>query len=218
MSGQKRILIVEDQRLVREGLRLILSSADDCEIVGEAENGLEAIRLCDNLEPDLILMDLSMPKMSGLEAIREIKSLDADVKVLAVTVHRTEEHVLEAFDAGADGYALKHSGKDELLMAIRSVLSGERFISPMVSGQVIQGYLEGARSLKQSSSWDTLTSRERQVLKLIAEGYKNKDIADYLCISVKTVETHRSNIMKKLDIHNASELTAYAMQRGLVTT
>jgi len=217
MDGKKKILIAEDHKLVLQGLKAMLSSVKDYEVVGEAEDGLQAVKACDKAEPDLILMDLSMPLMNGVEAIREIKSRHPDTKILAVTVHKTEDQVLQAFDAGADGYVLKYETRDQLLLAIDSVLKGTRFISPLVSEKVIEGFLEGSKSLKEKSSWDTLTPRERQVMKLCAEGHTNKTVADMLCISVKTVETHRSNIMKKLDIHNASELTAYAMRKGLVT-
>ncbi len=215
-ENKKRILITEDHTIIRAGLRMLITTVSDYEVVGEASDGLEAIRAVNELQPDLVLMDLSMPRMNGLEAIREIKSQNPGVKILVLTVHKTEEHVLEAFRAGADGYVLKYATKDELLLALESAFKGKRFISPMISDRVIEGYLEGAGSIKESSAWDTLTARERQVLKLIAESYINKEIADYLCISVKTVETHRSNIMRKLDLHSASELTAYAIKKGLI--
>jgi DNA-binding NarL/FixJ family response regulator len=194
-----------------------LLSVPEYEIVGEAQDGIEAVRAVERLEPDLILMDLSMPRMNGFEAIREVKSRFPEIKILVLTVHKTEEHVLEAFQAGADGYLLKYAAKDELFLALKSVFEGRSFLSPLISDKVIDGFVEGARSIKETSAWDTLTSRERQVLKLIAEGYANKEIAEHLFISVKTVETHRSNIMKKLDLHNASEITAYAMKRGLLS-
>jgi DNA-binding NarL/FixJ family response regulator len=136
---------------------------------------------------------------------------------LVLTVHESEEYILEVFKSGADGYCLKDASHSELLVAIKSVLSGKRFISPGISGKVLGGYLDDSETLKSSSSWDSLTQREREILKLVGEGYKNKEIADYLCISAKTVEKHRSNIMEKLDLHTASALTAYAIKKGLVT-
>lgn len=217
MDNKKRVLVVEDHTIVREGLNMLLLSVPEYEIVGEAQDGIEAVRAVERLEPDLILMDLSMPRMNGFEAIREVKSRFPEIKILVLTVHKTEEHVLEAFQAGADGYLLKYAAKDELFLALKSVFEGRSFLSPLISDKVIDGFVEGARSIKETSAWDTLTSRERQVLKLIAEGYANKEIAEHLFISVKTVETHRSNIMKKLDLHNASEITAYAMKRGLLS-
>jgi DNA-binding NarL/FixJ family response regulator len=166
--------------------------------------------------PDLILVDLSMQRMNGMEVIREIKKRRQETRALALTVHRTEEHILATLRAGADGYALKDATHTELLMAIKSVLMGKPYRSPGVSERVIEGYLEGRKTLRSSSPWDTLTQREREVLKLIAEGYKNREIADYLYISVKTVEKHRANLMKKLDLHSTSALTAFAMERGVV--
>jgi DNA-binding NarL/FixJ family response regulator len=217
MKEKQRIVIAEDHRILREGLRALISSNPDFDIVGEAEDGRDAIRCVEKLVPDLILLDLSMPRMNGMEAIKEIKKQCPETKILVLTVHRTEEYILATLRAGADGYALKDATHTELVMAIKSVLMGKRYLSPGVSEKVIEGYLEGRKTLKSSTPWDTLTQREREVLKLIAEGYKNKAIADYLYISVKTVEKHRANLMKKLDLHNTSSLTAFAMEKGLVS-
>jgi len=163
------------------------------------------------------LLDLSMPKMSGISAIKDIKTRIPETRILVLTIHESEEYILEVFRAGADGYCLKDASHSELVMAIRSVLSGNRYISPGISDKVLEGYLEEKRVLKSSTSWDTLTQRERGILKLVGEGYKNKEIAKYLFINAKTVEKHRSNIMEKLDLHTASGLTAYAIEKGLVT-
>jgi DNA-binding NarL/FixJ family response regulator len=217
VKTRHRVVIAEDHTILREGLRALLSAESDLEVVGEADDGRQAIRRVEELGPDLILTDLSMPKMNGVEAIREIKKRAPETKVLALTVHKAEEFILEVLQAGADGYVLKDASSEELMMAIKSVLGGKRYLSPSVSQLVIEGYLEGRKSIASSSPWDTLTKRERQILKLIAEGHKNKEIADYLYISVKTVEKHRANLMKKLDLHSAAALTAYAMERGLVT-
>ena len=217
MEQKKRIVIVEDYTILREGLRALISSHSDFEVVGEAEDGQEAIRCIEKSSPDLVLMDLSMPRMNGLDAIHEVKRRVPDMKILALTVHKAEEYILAALEAGADGYVLKDANHRELMMAIETVLSGKSYLSPGISEKVIEGYLEGKKTVKPSSAWETLTPRERQVLKLIAEGYKNKEIADYLCVSVKTVEKHRANLMQKLDLHNASALTAFAMEKGLVS-
>lgn len=217
MGEKQRIVIAEDHTILREGLRALISSNPDFDIVGEAEDGRDAIRCVEKLVPDLILLDLSMPRMNGMEAIKEIKKQCPETKILVLTVHRTEEYILTTLRAGADGYVLKDATHAELLMAIKSVLMGKRYLSPGVSEKVIEGYLEGRKTLKSSTPWDTLTQREREVLKLIAEGYKNKDIADYLYISVKTVEKHRANLMRKLDLHSTLALTAFAMEKGLVT-
>jgi len=217
MSQKVRIVIAEDHTILREGLRSLLSSHPSFEIVGEAEDGREAIRCVEKFKPDLILTDLSMPKMNGMEAIKEIKRESPATKVLVLTVHKAEEYILATFRAGADGYILKDSTHSELVMAVKKVLDGKRYISPEISEKVIEGYLEGKKTLKSRTSWETLTQREREILKLIAEGYKNKEIADDLCISVKTVEKHRANLMEKLDLHNIQALTAFAIERGLVS-
>ena len=217
MKEKRRIVIAEDHTILREGLRALISSQEDLEVVGEAGDGREAVRQVEDLMPDLILMDLSMPKMNGIEAIREIGRRIPQTRILALTVHKTEEFILEVLQAGADGYIPKDASSNELMMAIRSVLMGKRYLCPSVSRVVIEGYLESRRTPESSTPWATLTKREREILKLIAEGHKNKEIADYLCISVKTVEKHRANLMKKLDLHSAAALTAYAMERGLVT-
>jgi len=212
-----RIVIAEDHTILREGLKALLSSDLDLEVIGEAEDGQAAIKYAETLAPDLVLMDLSMPRMSGLDAIKEIKKQSPQIKIIALTVHKTEEYVLATLQAGADGYVLKDATNSELGMAIKNVLMGKRYLSPDISEKVIEGYLEGRKALKTKSAWDTLTQREREILKLIAEGYKNKEIADYLFISLKTVEKHRSNLMKKLDLHNTAALTAFAIEKGLTS-
>jgi DNA-binding NarL/FixJ family response regulator len=217
MTPKYRIVIAEDHTILREGLRSLLSSHPEFEIVGEAEDGREAIRCVEKFKPDLVLTDLSMPRMNGMDAIKEIKRRNPKTKVLVLTVHKAEEYILSTFKAGADGYLLKDSTHAELVLAVRKVLSGKHYISPEVSEKVIEGYLEGRKTLKVQTSFETLTSREREILKLIAEGYKNKRIADDLCISVKTVEKHRANLMEKLNLHNAQTLTVFAIEKGLVS-
>ena len=209
-----RIVLAEDHTILREGLHALLAADPDFEIIGEARDGREAVRCIEKLEPDLLLMDLSMPRMSGMDAIREIKKRYPEIKIIALTVHKTEEYLLSTLQAGADGYVLKDATHEELVLAIKNVMGGKSYLSPGVSEKVIEGYLEGKESNR--SPWETLSQREREVLKLIAEGYKNKEIAEDLCISLKTVEKHRANLMKKLDLHNAAALTVYAMQKGLV--
>jgi two-component system response regulator NreC len=218
MKKQYRIVIAEDHTILREGLKSLLRADPDFDIVGEAEDGRDAIRCVQNLSPDLVLMDLSMPRMNGLDALKEIKKQNPEAKIVILTVHKTEEYVLTTLQAGADGYVLKDATQSELVMAIKNVLMGKRYLSPGISEKVIEGYLEGRKEIKTGSAWDTLTQREREILKLIAEGYKNREIADYLFISLKTVEKHRANLMRKLDLHNAAALTAYAVEKGLVIT
>ncbi len=213
MNQRQRILIVEDHTLLRMGLRALLSQDPEIEIAGESEDGRDAIRAIGSVNPDLVLMDLSMPRMHGIDAIREIKRRHPNVRVLVLTLHRTDEYIHESLKAGADGYILKDATHGELRAAIHTVLSGKTYLSPEVSTRVVTSYLGGGGRI--GSPWETVTHRERQVLKLVAEGQSNKHIAGYLCLSVKTVEKHRANLMKKLDLHNASSLTAYAIDRGL---
>lgn len=217
MDSKKQILIVEDHRLFREGLKAMLSPNPEYEIVGEAEDGLEAIRLIRKSKPDLVLLDLSMPRMSGFSVLQEIKAEMPGVKILVLSIHESDQYVLQAFEAKADGYAIKDSSREELRIAIRSVLEGKKYISPGIAGSVLEGYIDGRKTLKTKSSLDTMTLREREILKLLAEGYQNKEIADLLHISVKTVEKHRANLMSKLDLHNAAALTAFAFEHGLIT-
>jgi DNA-binding NarL/FixJ family response regulator len=216
MQTKIKIVIAEDHTILREGLKALLSADPKFEIIGEAEDGRESVRCVEKLTPDLILMDLSMPRMSGMEAIRDIKKRCPETKVIALTVHKTEEYLHTTLQAGADGYVLKDATHAELVLAIKNVMKGKSYLSPGVSEKVIEGYLERKESVIPDSPWEALSQREREVLKLIAEGYKNKEIAEDLCISLKTVEKHRANLMKKLDLHNAAALTVYAMQKGLV--
>jgi DNA-binding NarL/FixJ family response regulator len=216
MKEKVRIVLAEDHTILREGLRALLTADPDFEIIGEAADGREAVRFVEKQIPDLILMDLSMPRMTGMDAIREIKKRYPQTKIIALTVHKTEEYLRTTLQAGADGYVLKDATHEELMMAVESVLKGKTYLSPGVSGRVIEGYLEGKESQMPPSTLGLLSQREREVLKLIAEGYKNKEIATDLCISLKTVEKHRANLMKKLDLHNAAALTAYAIEQGLV--
>jgi DNA-binding NarL/FixJ family response regulator len=217
MEKTRKIVIAEDHKILREGLKSLLGSIEDLEIVGEASDGLEAIRCVENERPELLLLDLSMPKMNGISVIRDLKSRFPETRILVLTIHDSEDYILESFHAGLDGYCLKDANHSELLSAIRAVLHGKKYLSPSISEKVLEGFLDDRKTFKTRSSWDMLTQREREVVKLVGEGYKNKEISDYLCISVKTVEKHRSNIMRKLDIHTSSGLTAVAIEKGLVT-
>ena len=217
MNGKHRIMIVENHALLRAGLKMLLAQDDRLEIVGETDNGRDAIQMAVKLAPNLILMDLNMPGMNGIEATRAIKMVQPETKVLVLTVHKTDEYIHESLKAGADGYILKDATYNEFGVAVHSLLNGKTYLSPDISERVVDGYLKPGGPANVTSAWDTLTYRERVVLKLVAEGHPNKHIAEYLCLSVKTVEKHRSNLMKKLDLHNASSLTAYAIEKGLVS-
>lgn len=216
-AKRHRIVLVEDHALLREGIRALLAPEPDLEVVGEATDGREAIRAADELKPDLMMLDLSMPRTNGLEALEEIKRLSPGTKVLILTAHKTEDYVFSALQSGANGYVLKESTAAELLMAVRAVLAGERYLGPAIAAQVIAGYLGGKDAALPKSSYAGITTREREVLKLIAEGYRNKEIAEYLCISPKTVEKHRSSLMERLNLRTVPALTAYAIEKGLIS-
>lgn len=211
-----QVLIADDHTILRDGLRALFSSEDDLEVVGEVDNGRDAMRCLSTLKPHLIVMDLSMPQLNGTEAIRHIKKRYPEIKVVVLTFHRAEEYVRASFDAGADGYVLKSDSQTELLAAMRSALRGKTYLSPGIADKVVIGYLGQQGAPAGTLSSNTLTHREREVLKLIAEGHKNKEIAEVLSISPKTVEKHRANLMKKLGLHSAAALTAYAIENGLV--
>jgi DNA-binding NarL/FixJ family response regulator len=216
MEQNYRILIVDDHALFRAGVRALLILDPGFEVVGEAANGRDAIRAAGLLAPHLVLMDLSMPGMNGIEAVAEIKRRYPNMLVLVTTLHRTEEYIHASLKAGADGYILKDATQEEFRVAIHSVLAGKTYLSIDVSAKVVSGYLGRGKSSGRSSVYDSLTHREREVLKLVAEGNSNKNTAEFLSLSVKTVEKHRSNLMSKLDLHNSSGLTSYAIDNGLV--
>jgi DNA-binding NarL/FixJ family response regulator len=212
----KRVLIVEDHQLMREGLRFMLAGEEEYQLVGEARDGQEAIRLAQVCKPDLILLDLNMPRIDGLSVLRAIKKDHPGSRVLIVTAHQSEHHMHEAFRAGADGYCLKDSSREELLSAMRSALRGQMFVSRGLVNSIMDKSPSGRTVMKPKSAWESLTPREKEVLKLIAESFQNKEIAQILGISVKTVEKHRGNLIEKLDLHSSTALTAFAYERGLV--
>ena len=223
MGKPTRIVLAEDHRILREGLRAIFGGEPDLALVGEAEDGREAIGLARELQPDLLILDLSMPRMDGLAALEEIKRVAPGTRVLVMTVHRTEEYVFKAIESGADGYLLKDASASELLIAVRSVLAGGRYLCAAVASQFVTAFLngkgkgKGQAAPRPRSPLETLSAREREVLKLIAEGYRSRAIGEFLCISEKTVEKHRANLMRKLGVNSANALTAFAIEQGLVT-
>lgn len=216
MNKKYRLLIVDDHALLRAGLRALLAREPDLEVVGEADNGRDALGVAGSLSPDLVLMDITMPGTNGVDAIASLKRRYPAIRVLVLTIHDTHEYIQESLSAGADGYILKGASQDELRLAVRTVLQGKVYLTPDIAERIVSGYLGGGKSAAQPNSWNKLTQREREVLKLIAEGNSSKLIAEYLYLSVKTVEKHRSNLMNKLDIHNASRLTGFAIKQGLL--
>lgn len=215
-TTRKRIIIAEDHTILRDGLRAILAGHQEFEVVGEAVDGLEAIRLCATLKPDLLLLDFSMPRMNGVEAISDIKKNCPHTKVLMLTVHSSVEHVATALQAGADGYALKDAKQGELLGAIRTVLKGGKYLPEAVADQYESWGDSAAGVTEERRLASVLTKREKEILKMVAEGYTNKEIASFLYISPKTVDNHRTKVMTKLDLHTVQALTFYAIHIGLV--
>ncbi len=209
-----KVLLVDDHKVVRQGLKALFANEPDLEIVGEADDGREALALVPELQPDVILMDISMPGLNGIEATRQIIQAYPDVKVIVLSMHANEEYVFQVLRAGASGYVLKQSDSLEVLTAIRAALSGGSFLSPPISRTVIDDYVRRAEARRRDSDLDILTAREREVLQLLAEGLSNREIAAQLNISVKTVETHRSNMMSKLDVSSKTELVKYALRKG----
>jgi two-component system response regulator NreC len=201
---------------VRQGLRSILDGREGIQVVGEAKDGREAVEKAQQLQPDIVLMDLSMPLLSGLEATRQIKSQCPQIEVLVLTMHADEEYVFQILQAGASGYLLKQSAVGELVTAIQVVYEGDSYLSPAISRKVVGEYVRQAREQGQVDPYEQLTDREREVLHLIAEGHSTQEIADLLFISPKTVRGHRSSLTEKLGLHSSAELTRYAIRKGIV--
>lgn len=218
MKSKIRVLVADDHTIVRKGLCALLDGHKEIEVVAEAENGREAIKKVEQVQPDIVLMDITMPGLNGLETTRQLKKRHPKMKILILTMHDNEEYIFETLRAGASGYLVKRTAPDELISAIHAVNRGESFLSPSISKRVIEGYIRfGQSEQEEDEAFIKLTDREREVLQLIAEGRVNREIAELLHISIKTVETHRSHIMEKLNIRNIAELTQYAIRKGLIS-
>lgn len=209
-----KLLLVDDHEIVRAGLRMLFMAEPGVEIVGEASNGAEALAAVARCRPDIVLMDAAMPDMNGMEATRRIKEAFPDVAVLALTMHEDERYFFAMLDAGASGYVPKRAAPDELMSAIQTVSQGDVFIHPSLARLLVNDFLQRSAA-GRGDSLDELTAREREVLALIADGFSNKEIAERLVLSVKTVDRHRENIMRKLNLHTRVELTRYAMEKGV---
>jgi len=211
-----RLLLVDDHQVVRSGLRMLLASESDVEIVGEAGTANEAIALVETLKPRVVLMDIGLPDMSGIEATRAIKRLYPDVAVVALTIHEDEEYFFKMLEAGAGGYVPKRAAPEELLTAIRAASKGEVYLYPSLAKLLVKDYLLQEREENASSSVDGLTHREQEILKFVVDGATNDEIAAQLVISPKTVARHRENIMQKLNLHSRAELVRYAIRKGII--
>jgi DNA-binding NarL/FixJ family response regulator len=211
-----RILLADDHKITRQGLRSLLEKQQDMEVVAEAEDGREAIRLAAEMAPDVVIMDITMPDLNGVEATKQILAKSPDIKIIGLSMHSDTVFVTEMLKSGAAGYLIKDCAFEELVRAIRTVIDNKVYLSPSISGVVVEDYIQRLSQTNFTGS-DILSGREREVLQLMAEGNSTKRIAAKLHISVKTVETHRRQIMNKLDIHTVAELTKYAIRKGLTS-
>ena len=211
------MLLADDHAVLRAGLRALINAEPDMEVVGEAGDGVEAVERTQELKPDVVVMDIAMPRLNGLEATQRIAGMGLPVRVLVLTMHSEEQYLLQVLQSGGAGYVLKRSADTELMEAIRTVHRGEAFLYPSATKLLVEDYLGRVRSSGQErDSYDDLTDREREVLKLTVEGFSNQEIADKLIISPKTVDTYRARVMEKLNLHHRSELIKYALKKGLL--
>jgi len=210
-----KVFVADDHKIFREGLKTLLEMKIGVEVVGEASDGREALREIIHLKPDIVIMDISMPNLNGIDATHQIVSANPNIKVMILSMHKDESFVKEALKAGAIGYMIKDGAFSELLDAIKTIMAGKIYLSPTLNEIIVKGFVDKLR-VENLNSLSVLTSREREVLQLIAEGKSTSQIGDIMCISIKTVETHRQNIMKKLNINTVAGLVKYAIQKGLV--
>ena len=215
MNGRVKVLVVDDHEIVREGIRMVLAADPELEVVGVASSGKEAIEKVRELEPNVVLMDIGMPGLSGFEATRRIRESHPETQVVALTVHDSEGYVFQMLQAGATGYVVKRAPSEDVIAAVKRANQGEAVLHPSVAKLLIKDYL--SRVAKgEETSFDTLSDREREILKLIAEGQTNREIADTLFLSIKTVQAHRANLMRKLGMHDRTELVKYAIRKGII--
>lgn len=212
-----RIILADDHTIMRSGLRAVLERYPDMKVVGEASDGRTAVQNVDELRPDVVVMDVAMPTLNGIEAARQISSKHQDVAIVVLSMHSDESYVLRALKAGARAYLLKDSAEGDLIAAIRAVSEGKAFFSPAISRMLVDDYMRQLQQRGVEDSYELLTTREREILQLLAEGRSNKDIARLLDLSLYTVETHRSNIMQKLNLHGMPELMLYAIRKGVIS-
>ena len=212
-----RIILADDHAVMRRGLRLLLDQQEDFNVVGEARDGREAVQLAEALRPDVAVMDISMPNLNGIEAARQIVTKQLGVAVVILSMHADEGYVLRALRAGARGYLLKECPPEELIQAIRAASEGKAFFSPVVSRMLVEDYMRQLQDREMEDTYELLTAREREILQLVAEGKSNKDVANMLKLSPYTVETHRSNILEKLNLHSVPELVLYAVRKRVIS-
>ncbi len=212
-----RILLADDHGLVRKGLRLLLEAQQGVQVVGEASDGREALKLAAELAPDIAILDIAMPNLNGIEATAQLTKSGSEVKVIILSMHSDESYVVRALDAGARGYLLKDSAEDDLVQAIRTVAQGRPYFSPAISATLLEDYVRTLRQRGLTDSYELLTDREKEVLQLLAEGKSNKEVAALLNLSPYTIETHRTNMMQKLNLHNTAEIVLYAVRKKIIS-
>jgi two-component system response regulator NreC len=211
-----RILLADDQGVVRRGMRALLETEPGVEIVGEASDGQEALRLCDSTAPDLVILDVAMPRLNGIDVAAQARKRRPDLRVIVLSMHSDESYIVRALSAGARGYLLKEATDDDLLPAVRAVAAGRTFFSPAVSAMLLEDHMRHLQQRGLEDSYHLLTDREREVLQLLAEGRSNKEVAAALDVGLSTIETHRANMMQKLNLHNTAEIVLYAVRKRII--
>jgi two-component system, NarL family, response regulator NreC len=211
-----RILLADDHGIVRRGLKSLLESQPGLTVIGEASDGFEALRLCGELSPDLLIIDISMPKMNGIEVASRLQKLERPPGIIILSMHSDESYIMRALGAGARGYLVKDATDEDLIPAVKAVASGKPFFSPTVTAVLMEDYVRQLRARGLSDSYELLTDREREILQLLAEGRSNKEVAVLLDVGLSTVETHRANLMQKLNLHNTAEIVLYAVRKGII--
>jgi DNA-binding NarL/FixJ family response regulator len=211
-----RVVLADDHAVVRRGLRSLMEAEPGVTVVAEARDGLEAVRLCAEHQPDVVVLDIAMPLLNGIDVAARLQKADMPPRILILSMHSDESYILRALAAGAQAYLLKEATDEELVPALRTVMAGKRFFSAAVAALLVEDYVHHLRARGLSDSFQLLTAREREVLQLLAEGHSNKEVASVLVVGLSTVETHRSNLMQKLNLHNTAEIVLYAVRRGVI--
>ena len=214
---ETRVVLADDHGIVRKGLRFVLESEPGMVVVAEASNGREAVRLCEELKPEIAIIDVAMPQMNGIEAVSLISKVSPNTQSLILSMHADETYILRALSAGAKAYILKDAVEDEILPAVQSVLRGKSYFSPAIAKTLLEDYIRYLRQRGLEDSYDLLTDREKEILQLLAEGRTNKEVANLLGLSVTTIETHRTNLMQKLGLHSTAEIVLYAVRKRIIS-